>query len=164
MEISGQSETRGRCDAHRSGRTNDGGRPGGLSSADDQAEVGTTSRGDCASGFPVSLESSASFPRVEKAIAAAAESQLQTISGDQNECATVAGVRRKVAVSLDIRETQPPGEVLSCSGLAGDFAGEAAAVAPRHGMIGSVFADLESRLLFRVPAQELLRVSVALRV
>jgi hypothetical protein len=90
--------------------------------------------------------------------------QLQTISGDQYQCPTVAGVRREGAVLVDIRETQTPGKVISHSGLAGDLAGEAASVSPGHGMIASVFADLESRVLFRVPAQELLRVSDALRV
>lgn len=164
MEISIQREVCGRCDAHRSGRTNDGRRPGSSSFADDQAEVGTTSVGDFASGLPVALEAGAGFRRVEQAIAVAAESQAQTTAGDQNQRTAVPGVRGEVIVALYIRETQTPCKVGAQRRLAADFAGEAATVAPAHGMIGAVFTDLESGLFFGVPTQECLRVALLLRV
>ena len=78
----------------------------------------------------------------------AAEAQPQAISGDQDQCAAIAGVRGEFPVPLDIGETQAPGKILSDSGLAGDFAGEPASISPGHGMIGFVSADLESGLLF----------------
>lgn len=160
MKTSGENYALGRFDAEHSGRADDGGLPGRRSSADDQAEVRAATLRDRATGFPVSLESSAALRRVEEAIAVSPESQMQATSCDQNQRTAVTGVRGELAVSIDISETQTPGKVLSYARFSGDLQSGPSSVPPGHGAIRFVFPDPAFRLLLQVPVHAFLRFAI----
>ena len=108
-------------------------------------------------GFSVPFDASATLRRTEDAVAVPPESQTQAIPGDQNQRPAVTWISGELAVSIDVGETQSPGEVLAQRGLPRDLERDSSSVPPGHGSISPVSPDLECRLLLYVARHTPLR-------
>ena len=157
VEIAAKSHARRRLEPQHFRGANDGCWPGAVSSAHDQAEIRTASVGDRATGFPLSLEAGAPLCRIEGAVAVPQKPEVEAFSCDQNQRPPVTGVSGELAVSIDVGETQSPGEVLAQRGLPRDLERDSSSVPPGHGSISPVSPDLECRLLLYVARHTPLR-------
>ena len=97
--------------------------------------------------FPIPLKSGATPRCFEEGVTVPLESQVEAISGDQNDRSAIARIGGEGAVLLDVGKTQTPGKFLSGCGVSGNLERRPAAIAPGHRVIGPTSEDL----IYRFP-------------